>query len=85
MLRWARRIGTGLVMFVAIAAGGMWWQGIPLHAVRREPPRGIDQLAAAVGSRVGDLAAPAADGSTWRLSAALAHGPVVLVFYRGHW
>ncbi len=32
-----------------------------------------------------DLALPDQDGRPWRLSDALRHGPVILVFYRGDW
>jgi hypothetical protein len=31
------------------------------------------------------FALPAADGRTISLASELAHGPVVLVFYRGYW
>lgn len=32
-----------------------------------------------------DFSLPANDGSTWRLTEALAQGPVLLIFYRGDW
>lgn len=38
---------------------------------------------ATVGTRAPEIALAQADGSTWTLSAALTHGPVVLVFLRG--
>jgi peroxiredoxin len=40
---------------------------------------------APVGTEVPAFALPAQDGHRVALSDALAHGPVVLVFYRGFW
>lgn len=36
-------------------------------------------------ARFPDFELPDAQGRPWRLSTALADGPVVLVFYRGDW
>lgn len=37
------------------------------------------------GAPAPPISLPTADGRTFDLAAALAGGPVVLVFYRGHW
>jgi hypothetical protein len=59
--------------------------GPPRHAGRREAPPGIDARAIEVGARAPPLELPTADGARWSLAEALARGPAVLVFYRGHW
>jgi hypothetical protein len=40
---------------------------------------------ATIGDTAAPFALPAQDGRTVSLAAELAHGPVVLVFYRGYW
>jgi len=40
---------------------------------------------AAYASPAPPLSLPASDGSTFELSRALEEGPVVIVFFRGHW
>lgn len=52
---------------------------------RESPPGGIEDRAVAVGTIAPDFTLEAAQGEDWVLSAALARGPVVLVFYRGDW
>ena len=56
-----------------------------------ESPGAVDATHAvtATGLEAGDLAPDVAltgrDGASWTLSEALQRGPVVLIFYRGHW
>ncbi len=46
---------------------------------------GIAGKVARIGERAPDFALPDSRGRIVRLSDALARGPVVLTFYRGHW
>lgn len=46
---------------------------------------GIAGRSLQAGDAAPDFELPAADGSVWRLSDSLRHGPVVLSFYRGGW
>ena len=38
-----------------------------------------------IGSRAPDFMLPRAGGGSVSLAAARAHGPVAIIFYRGHW
>lgn len=49
------------------------------------PPKTEDRGGLAVGSQAPAVELPAVNGSTFASAAALAKGPLVLVFYRGHW
>lgn len=49
------------------------------------PAKPAAPVGLAVGATAPALELPAADGSAFKLADALAAGPVVLVFYRGHW
>jgi len=69
-----------------VGCGAMFkMMGLPPNPTRESPPPGISEKALAVGSHAPELSLPALSGSTWSLQGALAKGPVVLVFYRGHW
>lgn len=46
---------------------------------------GAEDRALKAGTRAPDFALPAIDGTIVRLSEQLAHGPVVVTFYRGGW
>jgi hypothetical protein len=89
LARVLKRVGIGVVAAAAGLAGAallyMRLQGIPLHAARHAPPTGIEARALAVGQRAPDFAAPSTIASNYRLSDRLRDGPVVLIFYRGHW
>ena len=74
-----------VAVLVAGLTGYLRWEGIPLHAARKTPPPGIDRTALAVGAPTPPIELANADGTTWRGATALAGGPLVLVFYRGHW
>ena len=85
MRRWLMRgFGVAVVLFAGLI-GYLRWGGIPLHAARSTPPPGVDHTALAVGAPTPPIELASADGTTWRGAAALASGPLVLVFYRGHW
>jgi hypothetical protein len=57
---------------------------VPLGAIRRSPPPGIDARAVGAGTRAPPFALEGTQG-TFRLGDAVASGNVLLVFYRGHW
>jgi hypothetical protein len=59
--------------------------GYPPHVFRGTPPPGIEGRAIAVGAQAPSFELPTSSGATFSLKEALSHGPVVLVFYRGHW
>jgi len=69
---------------VLLSLSGVTGCDIPIGAIRRTPPSGIDARIAAVRSPAPDFTL---EGTTGRfhLADALAKGPVLLVFYRGHW
>jgi len=64
-----RAFAAGLVLAAALVA------------CRLPPPA----TTPAVGAAAPDFQLPASDGSTFRLGEHLGDGPVILVFYRGHW
>ncbi len=49
------------------------------------PPSGIEGTAIAVGDPAPATSLRSDAGETWTLAAAITHGPVVIVFYRGDW
>ncbi|HYX91710.1 MAG TPA: hypothetical protein VE782_09110, partial [Myxococcaceae bacterium] len=59
--------------------------GYPPNPTRAEPPPGISSRALAVGSPAPEFSLPATTGGTWSLRNALREGPVIVLFYRGHW
>jgi hypothetical protein len=59
--------------------------GYPPHALRRTPPPDIDSRVVAIGVAAPQFTLPKSDGTSWALADALVRGPVVLLFYRGHW
>lgn len=58
---------------------------LPPQAERRTPPPGIGGRALAVGAAAPDFTLPGSPAQPTRLAEALARGPVVLLFFRGHW
>lgn len=58
--------------------------GVPIGAIRRSPPAGLDARMAAAGPRAPAFTLEGTDG-TFRLADVLATEHVLLVFYRGHW
>ena len=58
--------------------------GIPLGAIRRSPPAGLDSRIVASGVKA-PVFTLEGTGGTFRLADALAKQHVLLVFYRGHW
>jgi hypothetical protein len=57
---------------------------VPLGAIRRSPPTGIDQRVVSSKAPAPDIVLGGTAGS-FRLADALAKEHVLLVFYRGHW
>ena len=55
--------------------------GFPPQAMRATPPEGLEQSAAAVGTRLAAATVPLSDGQ----SAKLLGPPTAIVFYRGQW
>ncbi len=55
------------------------------HPGRLTPPSGIEASAVAVGKPAPPIELPTAAGAPFSLTAALARGPAVVVFYRGFW
>ncbi len=88
---------TGLVVLASVVLHGI--SAAPLagwYAQRSEPRTLPEQLVArlqpgteggglAVGAAAPDFRLPAASGEQIALSEVLARGPVLLLFYRGHW
>ncbi len=66
------------VLSVAISAGFL----ASVHILMQLPP---GQGVLAVGEAAPDFALPNQDGEDVRLSSFKGRGPVLLVFYRGHW
>ncbi len=58
--------------------------GIPLGAIRRSPPEGIDARVLPVGAAAPDFSLEGTMGH-FRMADAANAGNVLLVFYRGHW
>jgi hypothetical protein len=58
--------------------------GIPLGAIRRSPPEGIDARVLAAGAMAPDFTLEGTSGR-FHLADVLAGENVLLVFYRGHW
>ncbi len=58
--------------------------GIPIGAIRRSPPAGLDARIVATGAQAPGFTLEGTDG-TFRLADVLAKEHVLLVFYRGHW
>lgn len=59
--------------------------GYPPNPARTEPPSNIQQKALAVGAKAPAFRLPTASGRTFALTEELRQGPVILLFYRGHW
>jgi hypothetical protein len=57
---------------------------IPIGAIRRSPPKGIESRAIAAEAQAPDVALHGTAGR-FALSDVVAHDNVLLVFYRGHW
>jgi hypothetical protein len=58
--------------------------GVPLGAIRRTPPAGIDGRIVARGAQAPPFTLEGT-GGTFSLATVLATQHVLLVFYRGHW
>lgn len=71
--QWKRAAVTVMLGGLALAAG--------LAACRLPPPA----VTPAVGGLAPDFTLPASDGLRFHLGEELGDGPMVLVFYRGHW
>ena len=69
----------------ASATEGARPAGVPVNARREAPPPGLKASALALGARAPAVALASSGGDTWSLQTTLAQGPVVVVFYRGHW
>ena len=77
-------ISLSILATVGIAVAAASACDIPLGALRRGPPTGIDARLAATRAPAPDFVLEGTAG-TFRLADALARGHVLLVFYRGHW
>jgi hypothetical protein len=73
-------VGAG-VLVALVTAGAC---GIPLGAIRRSPPAGLDGRIVASGASA-PMFTLDGTGGAFRLADALAKQHVLLVFYRGHW
>ncbi len=73
--RLRRVLVIALTVVAVLAAVGAWGVYRPLHT------RG----AGVVTARAADFTLPDATGKPVALASLLAHGPAVLVFYRGFW
>lgn len=71
--------GTGSVRPASTRAA------MPPNPRRKTPPAGIEARALRPGQVAPDFTLPTAAARPWSLNKHLAGGPVVLVFYRGHW
>ncbi len=56
-----------------------------MHALREEPPTGIEVRALVPGAPAPAFELSGVTGERWSLAAGLERGPVVLVFNRGTW
>ena len=70
-----------LALLLLVTATGC---DIPIGAIRRSPPAGIDARVLAVGMPAPGFTLKGTAGS-FALSEVVAHDNVLLVFYRGHW
>jgi hypothetical protein len=80
-------VGSVVAGVVLLAVGCVAVERVarmPVGASRKTPPPGIGERAPAVGARAPDLTLASTQGEV-ALSARLADGPAVLVFYRGDW
>ena len=71
---------SAVAAIVAIAAAC----DVPLGAIRRSPPAGIDARVVAAGAPAPPFTLAGTQG-TFALADVLAHDHALLVFYRGHW
>ena len=83
------RRGLTIGIFVAAAAAASALVAvaacdIPLGAIRRSPPTGLDARIKSSGAPAADFTLDATTGRV-ALADVLAHGTALLVFYRGHW
>jgi hypothetical protein len=80
---------TGKTVLALVALCGcpatMKTAGYPPNPARTEPPPNIQQTALAVGAPAPTFRLPTTSGDTLSLTDELNGGPVILVFYRGHW
>lgn len=60
-------------------------KALPPNPRRKTAPAGIETRALRSGQVAPDFTLPSAAAKRWSLNEHLAGGPVVLVFYRGHW
>jgi hypothetical protein len=81
-------VAAAIVVFtsgILACATAMRSAGHPPNPTREEPPPGLSTRALAVGSRAPEFTLPATTGGRWSLASAVRKGPVVVLFYRGHW
>jgi hypothetical protein len=81
-----RRLVRARVRPAALAALVVALAGcdIPLGAIRRSPPAGIDARAAAAAAQAPSFTLAGTAGP-FVLSDVLTHDNALIVFYRGHW
>jgi hypothetical protein len=77
-------ISLSILATLAVALAAASACDIPLGAIRRSPPTGIEARLAAARAPAPDFVLQGTTGS-FHLADALAKGHVLLVFYRGHW
>ncbi len=75
---------VALRILLLVSLAGTAACDVPLGAIRRSPPKGIEARAAAADAKAPEFKLQGTTG-TVALSEVLAHDDALLVFYRGHW
>jgi hypothetical protein len=79
-----RRVLLSIPIALALAFAGASACDVPIGAIRRSPPTGIEARVAPPNAPAPDFTLDGTLGP-FHLADALAKGHVMLVFYRGHW
>ena len=84
--RASARLFTGLMLLFLSACGTVLQAaGYPPEAMRRTAPEGIEERAPSVGAMAPAVELRSHEGERYSLDTARTKGPVVVLFYRGHW
>jgi hypothetical protein len=79
-----RRLLLSIPVVLALALAGANACDVPIGAIRRSPPTGIEAKVAPPSAPAPDFTLEGTLGP-FHLADTLARGHVLLVFYRGHW